>query len=496
MANDVLINTGANTSGKANVDSSYAVRASLNQVNQRLGGETPAPNFVGAVRCFQERDPGAYTGTPLLASADISPDAVLQAGSPTPIFTDNFNATAQNQNTWKYATSTATVTWSGGFAHLSGAAASGNYTTLTTYKFFPMWGNAAIHAEFIGSLSATPVANQIFEAGFFLPVAGSTAPVDGVYFRVTNSGLVGIINYNGVETSTSVLIAGGSLPVNINGEYRIVLTQKIAEFWVNGSYLGNLPVPGGNGYPFMTEALPITLAQRATGTVTGGITVNMASLHVQQQDLNLSKPYADILAGMGQAGTFFQDGGTQGPAQFYTNNTNPTTALPTNTSLTSNLPTYPNGLGLATLWNLAATDMLMASYQVPSGGVNQTPRSLVIKGIKITSSTAAATWTAPAAGTHIWLWALQYGHTAVSLATGMGVAAKSPRVVTIGMQTWATAATPVGTPPDRGDTFMTFNTPLVVNPGEFVAITARMINGAATASGGIYYSMTLDAYWD
>jgi hypothetical protein len=60
------------------------------------------------------------------------------------------------------------------------------------------------------------------------------------------------------------------------------------------------------------------------------------------------------------------------------NSTNPTTALPVNGSLTANLPTGLGGQGLATLWNLAATDMLLLAYQNPTGGVNQSPRTLYI----------------------------------------------------------------------------------------------------------------------
>lgn len=62
--------------------------------------------------------------------------------------------------------------------------------------------------------------------------------------------------------------------------------------------------------------------------------------------------------------------------------------------------------------------------------------------------------------------------------------------------TWATGATAIGTSPDRGDIYVQYNTPLCVFPGEHVGIICRMLNGATTASGGLYYSVDFDGYFE
>jgi hypothetical protein len=68
---------------------------------------------------------------------------------------------------------------------------------------------------------------------------------------------------------------------------------------------------------------------------------------------------------------------------------------------------------------------------------------------------------------------------------------KAPRRVPLGFETYVVTA-PVGTL-GQGVTFK-FDTPIVVNPGEFVAICAKNL-GTVTSAGVIVFLVTPDCYW-
>lgn len=83
------------------------------------------------------------------------------------------------------------------------------------------------------------------------------------------------------------------------------------------------------------------------------------------------------------------------------------------------------------------------------------------------------------------VWTLNFGHTAVSLATVEAVAAKARRVVVIGSRSVAAAAAALTQLPrlslDMGDN------PVFVNPSEFVAIAKKKVGTAPSAGVMAHY---------
>lgn len=491
MAN---IQTGSNSTGVANVDAGYNLNVSL--------PNTPA--YMGGVRNFSENDPGTITGTPYLKSPETSNDYRLRVGLDTLMFEDNFNATSQNTGLWAHAFTTMTMTQSAGFLNINAAGTStvsGNYALLRSWRQFPLIGSAPLYVEFTGQITALPTANEVFVCGLGLPTA-ATEPTDGVYFKLTSAGLIGVLKYNSVETQTGVLKAVDSFVLNQNGHYIISIGEREIEWWLDDVILAETEIPNANGQPFISSALPIFMMKYNSNTVgsSPNMIVKVGNVSVQLADLHTTKPWAEQMAGLGQAIWQGQNGGTMGGTATYVNSTNPTTAAPSNTALTANLPGGLGGQGLATLWNLAATDMIMNSYQNPAGGVNQTPRVLYVTGIKISAASFTAAWTAPAAGQHLFQWGLAFGHTAVALNTAetgsfVTATAKAPRRKALGLMGWSSGTAPIGTPADR-DIQVKFDAPVVVNPGEFIAVICKMLNGAATATGGMYYNINLDGYFE
>ena len=481
------------TSQKVNTNGD--ARVTTPQVVQRLGGETPRPNDVGASRMFCEIDAGAMTGNAYLLSPDVTADGRLSVAVDTPIFFDNFTETVQNTAIWRHQFTTMTMTMGGGYllCNANSTLTTGTGCQYTTWQTFPLFGNNGLHVEFTGAFTVAPLVGQVFEVGLFPYGANAqAAPTEGVYFRLTEVGVYGVMNYNGTETATGLLIPIASMPVNTNGQYRMVITQREVEFWLNGSLTGSIAVAIGQGEPFMTSALPLNITHRNAGALTGTpCQVKIASIHADQQGF-WNKTNAELLAGMGLMASQGQDGGTVGSTALLNNTATAAAAALSNTAAAA------SNLGLGGVFQVlptltAGTDGILCSYQVPVGGVNQTPRRLVIRGIKI----SGAVQTALTGGPILWACSLAYGHTAVSMATAETASfatatTKAPRRIPISMQNYIAAAA-AGVPDNPSS--MQFLAPIYVNPGEFVAVVMRNL-GVVTTAGAIAIIVGFDANWE
>lgn len=480
----------------------------VNTSNQlKIVPETNAasnPGNVGGVRMFSENDPGEISGSAYLRSPETSSDYRLRAAVDTVLFTDTFNATAQNTGMWKHAFTTMTMTQSAGFLNVNAAGTStvsGNYAYLQTWKYFPMIGTAPLSIEVTCALTSVALqANEVYQWGAGVALAAAD-PVDGAWFELTTAGLYGVIRYNS-GVATKQILTATARTLGANNKYVLVLAEREVEFWIDDVFYGEIAIPTGQSQPLLTTALPVFIQKYNNGTVGASPSsiLKVGDITTSLMDIATFKPWSQQMAGQGYSGQG-QNGGTMGPNAFFTNSAYPTTALPINTALTANLPTgIGGGRGLATLWNLAATDMVLTQATNPLGGVNQTPRTLFITGVTINAVSHSAAWTGPAAGGHSLLFGVYYGSTAVTLAqaeTGSFVTAtiKAFRRKLLGFMTWATGATAVGTPPDRGPIVVTFDSPIVVNPGENFGIFAQMTNGAVTATGGLFFTYDFDHYY-
>lgn len=483
---------GSITGNVAEVDAGLNVQVSTRQVNQRLGGETAAPNYVGAIRSFNELDPGSITGTAYLKSALVSEHRRLSVGMDSIQALYNFTPTTQNTGDFKHAFTTMTMTQSAGFLNVNPALAtvSGNYAYLQSWKHFSLAGIAQTRLEFV--LQATArlgVVNQVLEFGQFLGTAG-VVPADGVFFRLTETGLYGVLSYSGNETP--ILLSSAGLPAaNDNYDYEIAVSQDEIHFWINGVFYGDIELPAAQAVPFLSLNLPASVMMRNSGTVTGGITTKVGRIAVQQVDLNTVKPWAHQMATQGNAYQG-QEGDTQGSLAIYSN-----AALGAAAALTNTTAAAPNvGLGGAVLVlpTLAAgTDGILFSYQNPVGSITQPPKTLVVNSITISAGVQVALTGGPLN----LVFGAASGHTALSLATaetGSFVTAttKAPRRVLVGVLTTViTAAAGVG----LGQIFIKLESPIVVNPGEYFAITMRNV-GTVTSAGALIITACVDHYFE
>lgn len=440
---------------------------------------------VPLVAMVSENDSGEATGSRYFGAPETDDDSRFRVAHESIFDCETFNYTAQNTGKHIYRNTTMANSWTAAGLTTNSA----NITTTTTgasfatYAEFPILGASQLYCEIEGSFTAAPTTNTIVDFGLpRLATSNPFAPTDGVYFRLTSAGLLGVINSNGTETQTGVF----SFTYVNNRKYQFIISmhEREVEFWIDGVLYARLDTPVGQGQPCMSASLPFGLRHAITGGAAGSAlsfvlndyTVSVGGPNIAQTASILGQRVYGAYQGL--------SGGTMGSLATYPNSTNPNAAAPSNTALTANLPAGLGGQGLVTAAVAAATDGIWGSYQVPAGTANVQGRRLVIRGVNIdlVNTGAAVATTATTLQ-----FSLAYGHTAVSLATAEAATTKAPRRLPLGYATWPVGAA-IGAGPQAGPIKIDFgDAPVFVNPGEFIALVGKFLVGTATASQTISF---------
>lgn len=487
-----VIDSGSNTAGKANVDGDYNLKVALSN--------TPA--YMGGVRMFSENDSGGLTGIPLLRSPETSPDYRLRAGLDTLLFNDVFNATTQNTHIWAYTFATLTAAQPGAgtvnFSTVQGTT-SAHGAFMRTYQYFPLVNTAPLAVEFYtGVFTAVPASGEVWLAGVGLPTAAVTRPTDGVWFKLTSSGLVGVIAFNGTENESGILYEAADNLGSIQ-KWLIVIGEREVNYWINDELAGTHEIPTANGVPFLGGALPVFMQKYNTGAVSNTNTMRVSRVAVSLMDIATNKDWPAIMAGMGYSAAMGQNGHTMGSTAGNTNQL----ILPTTQAGSNSAPNAAMaGLGgqflmTAQATNVAAAgDMIGCYYLNPAPTINITGRNLYITGVSIMCmNSGAVVATTPTT----LVWGLAWGHTAVSLATAETASfatatTHAPRRRPLGMCSAAVGTVVGGL--YSNEIVRAFEAPIVVRPGEYVATTVRFRIGTATASQEVFYTVTFNGHWE
>jgi hypothetical protein len=419
----------------------------------------------------------------------------LAVGLATKLFDYQFLAAVQNTNQWKYAFTTLTMTQGSGTLLMNSGAITTTTTgaVLSTWRYFNFPGNGVVSCEIEFQNTLQPLAGQQLDMGFFQPGSATTAPADGAYFRYTSAGLFGIVNFNGTETPTAVLLAPSDFVNDKNYTLKIDVGNDGIDFWRDNVLLATLAPANANGTPFNWGALPLALQARNTATLTGSVMqTKVSAVTVNQRDIATFKSWAEQQAAGGCSAYYGSEGGTIGTSALYTNSLAPGAGA----AMTNTTAALGSGLGgqFSALPTLAAnTDGVIQSFQNPVGSVTQPPRTLYIKGVWL----KGVITTVLTGGPLFYLYSLAFGHTAVSLATAETASfatatTKAARRIALGIETYVVTA-PVGTL-GQG-VYQTFDTPIVVNPGEFIALVGKNV-GTVTTTGVITWLVGYDAYFE
>jgi len=67
-------------------------------------------------------------------------------------------------------------------------------------------GSGTIYCQMVMGIADAVPTNMNLDFGFMLQqAAGTSLPLDGIYFRLNSTGLLGVLNNNGTETTTAAL---------------------------------------------------------------------------------------------------------------------------------------------------------------------------------------------------------------------------------------------------------------------------------------------------
>ena len=477
----------------SNLDSNNNVKVALPLAADQQGG----------IRVFCENDAGDAQGSPSLFSPEVDADYRVRVSQDLMLDDENFNYTAQNTGKHTYSSTTLTNAWTAGnlTTNSSSITTINTGSVFATYATFPNNGTQTLSADVEIAFSAQPQANSFIEFGLGIPNTALLAPSDGVFIRLSATGLFGVASNNGTETIDNFpLSAGtGTWGYTADKKYQFIIYQSMtkASFWVNDGastkLLGEIPLPSGQGRMTMGQGLQFFIKHRIVGGAAGGVLqakVGAYSVRLGGSNLNSTvSTQGNRIYGSYQGFS----GGTMGSLATYVNSTNPTAASPSNTALTANLPGGLGGQGAVIAAAAAATDGIWASYQVPAGSVNTGGRRLVLRGIQVdlVNTGAAVATTATTVQ-----FSIAFGHTAVSLATSDGTNTKAPRRVALGFATWPVGAA-IGSQPQSGKLTLDLgDAPIFVNPGEFIALVGKFLVGTATASQVINFTWTPIYGWE
>jgi len=447
----------------------------------------------GHVVVVSEQDGGTVTGTRSMKELEGSEDYRLRIGLDQPLFHEFFPGSALNSAIWTAPVTTMTATVAGGFVSLNAglSTASGAVARVSSYRSFPAIATCELYAEIVAQVTQTPVANNVTEWGLAI-ASGTTAPTDGAVFRLLANGEFRcVVINNSVEIQSGTLDFTALVGTNTSRHFLVAVGDDRVKFWIDDTLVAIVDRAVAGGAMVASGALPLMFRTYNTGVTAAAQVLKIGMASAQLGDLAMCKPMSQLAAGAGWMAYQGQTGGTMGTTATYARSADPAAAA----ALSETTAAVGSGLGGQYRFNAAATavtDGIVSSYQVPAGTAALPGKSLYITGVKISSVNLGA---AVATTGTVLAWSLAFGHTAVSLATAEAATTKAPRRIALGFQSWPVGAA-IGAMPDRGDVYMAFNSPVVVQPGEFVAAVAKFVLGTATASQVIWCHVTFDGYFE
>lgn len=447
---------------------------------------TQAGFTILAGRVSSAADPAGLVQEPVRTSTQ----GRLTVGQAIVLLNEMFNNTSLNSAIFTAPVTTQTVTVSGGTLNLNASAINtvSTVSRVSTYATFPMWQDFALYAVWQAALTQVPQINATIEMGFGIATA-LTTPTDGVFFRYDATGtLKAVVNTNGTEITSAAITAPSATVMH---KYKIIVENDRCLFYIDGACVAIIETPVAVAYPTYAPSQPFFIrTYNAAVAPTLANVVKVGSIWVGLQDAaGLGKDNATIAALQGRTGAQGQTGHTMGSTALLTNNLAPGAGVaPSNTAASLGV-----GLGgqFAALPTLAVnTDGIISSYQNPPATAAIPGKTLYIKGVRV----QGVVTTALTGGPVTYLYQLAFGGTTVTLVTAEGATAKAARRLALGIENFVVTA-PVGTAGSPNGQYMAFNSPIAINPGEFVQVLAKNIN-TVTTLGVITFLITFDSYFE
>jgi hypothetical protein len=464
-----VLETGSSSAGNADVNSDFELKVSLNKAAAKAG-------FAGLVGLTGDEALGTKVFRPIRSSLENR----MAVGQDCRLDWDVFNQAAQPTGKYNYGSTTLTAAWAGGWLTLNASAittASSN-ALVQSRRLMPLPCEGGLAFETFAQFTSLNATNleHYFGRFFSSNANGINAPNDGAYFKITSAGLFGSYVNNG-GTEANVALTGITLVNGQTYKFRMVEYNRRVEYYVDDVLYGTLSASANANISYSTIN-PIGFQTRILGAIANNASQAKFGAWVVYTIDSALYDNRDQIAN-GKQG---QQGWTQGQLSRYTNNTNQTAAVATNT--TAALGTGLGGEFVETDTLAVNTDGIIQSFQNPSHTIAANGKNILIRGVWIESFVS----TAIVAGGYNALFVLNTGNTAVLLGGSEVSNAKSPRRDIIGSYAVAAGAAALTQLPRI---YCAFNEPIVVYPGEFIAISKKKV-GTVPTSGVITYGIGFD----
>jgi hypothetical protein len=175
-------------------------------------------------------------------------------------------------------------------------------------------------------------------------------------------------------------------------------------------------------------------------------------------------------------------GGTMGGLTNYVLNTTAASAAAASATCAAGLCIGLGGVAHEGCTIANTIDGIIMSYLNPAGTTAIQGKRLRVSGIALSSFVSSALIGGPCST----IWAIQFGHTALSLGTGEAAATKKPRTVMLPGFTQNITAT------QAVNTVIVFADPIYVNPGEYLQLVKKNFGTALTGGAMIH---TIQPYY-
>lgn len=472
------LETGSNTAGIMNVNSTYSGEMTLKDSVGNKSGKNQRefiPSTQEALVIAGKNDQVAT-----FLRTDRKGD--LMMGNYIPELLENFEGATVNVQKWTPASTTfvpAQTTLGGYTINSTSLTTASAVSILQSQRLFPKLPRVPL--QYKNRLRHSMVSGAIADFGWGVPTTTTLIVPNGTCFRMTNSGQVqGVMTINSVEVAIGNVIStvasnGNTIGGNLNMSnsyytsnyfvYDIVIDDDNAIFTVQdtttGEFIGKLDLPVPNNQIKMWGATSLPVYHRMynnTAPASAPIYI-VTELQVLSLDWALNPDVAQLAGSLSLSAGRNPFTGAQ--LENHTNSTAPVSATLSNTA--AGYTTLGGKFQFAAVAG-AVTDYALFGFTVPAGS------RFICEGIKIdTRNTVAAVATTATTLE----WSMGFNSSAVSLATANIVRRQ------IGTQTFAIGAAieASATPID-----VNFITPEVVESGRFLHVILTMPVGTATAT--------------
>jgi hypothetical protein len=438
-----------------------------------------------------ERDNGSIFGSPSRAAFEVSPLGRLRIGLDMLLFNEQFPGTAIDSTRWVTNATTMTLAVDNQIVNMNSGSnqAAGASIVISTRRAFPMWGGFTLWADINLQFSQVPVRGNVCEFGFFA-ATGTAKPTYGCFFRLGSDGrLRGVVVRDGAERETDPVDFASEVGFLTTRNYIIGVNRSNVTFWVDDVLVGSIELASQFSAICIENSLPFSVREYNQTATLNVQQMRVGAINITAGDYHGTKAHDHIMAGMGSGAYQNQSPTAPGSTSNLTNSTGgalPAAAVPTNT--TAALGTGLGGWFFENETLAANIDGIISSYQVPVSAALSSNKTLYITGVLI-ESFCISSFTG---GGYTAFWTICFGHTSVSLATAGSATSRAARRQFVGMMRVPSG---VASTTKIGSVYAKFNTPIIVEPGEFIQTVKRKA-GTAPSGGTTMHGIAFDGYFE